>query len=218
MADKLVDIELFPYSKTAKRMLGRVSPIYDKSFIGKWLFEVMGLELDDVGMLVESLRKQCYLEQCTWAMRYWEERYGLPVDESKDLEVRRAAVIDKRGHRVSLTPATLEDILGSLTKRDVAVVENNGQYKFKIQIGEGEALVDYFAVIKKVNTVKPSHLSYLIELPRKGSIKLYFATAMYETKKIVFTDYDRRGVADTVWLVDENGNALADENMNILID
>lgn len=218
MTEKNFDIEHFPKNETAKRMLGRVSPIYGESYVGKWLFEVMGLEMDEARKLVESLRQQCYLEQCTWGMRYWEERYGIEVDETKDLEARRAAVMAKRGKRQPLSPVSLETILEELTGRDVTISENNPQYRFTVQIEEGTTTVDYTAVIKKINTVKPSHLSYSIELPRKGTIKMYFAAAMYEVQNITYTEYDHRGVSDVIWLVDENGNTLADENMNVFVE
>lgn len=38
------DIDKFPESEAAKRMLSRISPIYDNSYVGKWLYEVMGRE------------------------------------------------------------------------------------------------------------------------------------------------------------------------------
>lgn len=212
------DIERFPESESAKRMMSRVSPIYEKSYVGKWLYEVMGLEMDQARQLVESLRQQCFLEQCTWGIRYWEQRYGLEVDETKDLETRRAAVIAKRGRKQPLTPATLEDILEALTGRPVTVDEDNGSYAFKVSIEEGTSTVDYIAVIKKINTVKPSHLAYSIELPRKGTLSMYFAAAVHEMKTVAITEYDDRGVSDVVWLVDELGNTLADENMNVFID
>ena len=153
------DIERFPESESAKQMMSRISPIYENSYVGKWLFEVMGIEWDQARQLVESLRQQCFLEQCTWGIRYWEQRYGLEVDETKDLETRRAAVIAKRGRKQPLTPATLEDILEALTGRPVTVDEDNGNYTFKVSIEEGTSTVDYIAVIKKINTVKPSHLA-----------------------------------------------------------
>lgn len=217
MADKF-DLEHFPKSEAAKRMMSRVSPIYETSYVGKWLFEVMGMEWDSARLLVESLRMQCYIEHCTWGMSYWEQRYGIEPDETKDLEARRATVIAKRGKQQSLTPATLEDLLEELTGRAVTVTEDNPHYRFKVQIGEGDKLVDYVAVITKVNTVKPSHLAYTIELPRKGTLNLYFGTALHEVKTITFTDYDKRGVSDAIWLVDENLNTLADENMNVFVE
>lgn len=217
MADKF-DIEHFPTSESAQRMMNRVSPIYENSYVGKWLFEVMGMEMDTARMLVESLRQQCYLEQCTWGMRYWEQRYGIETDETKDLEARRAIVAAKRGRRRSLTPASLEELLEELTGRKITVTEDNPKYQFTIQVGEGEAVVDYVAVITRVNTVKPSHLTYSIELPRGGKLNLYFGAAMHEVKTITYTDYDKRGVSDAVWLVDENLNTLADENMNVFVE
>ena len=41
---------------------------------------------------------------------------------------------------------------------------------------------------------------------------------MYEVKNIELTDYDRRGVTDAVWLVDELNNTLADENGNVFVE
>ena len=35
-------------SENAKQMIDYVSPIYGKSRIGLWLFQVIGLEIDDV--------------------------------------------------------------------------------------------------------------------------------------------------------------------------
>lgn len=218
MNDKKFDIEHFPTSESAKRMMSRVSPIYDNSYVGKWLFEVMGMELDTARQLVESLRQQCFIEQATWGLRYWEQRYGLETDETKSIEARRAAVIAKRGRREALTPATLEALLEEMTGRTVSVTEQNQQYQFTIQIDEGETVVDYMAVITKVNTVKPSHLAYTIELPRAGTLSLFFGAAIYETKTVTFTEYDHRGVSDVIWLVDENGNVLADEDMNVFVE
>ena len=146
--DKNFDIEHFPKDEAAQRMISRVSPIYEKSYVGKWLFEVMGIEMNQARQLVESLREQCFLEYCTWGMRYWEQRYGIEPDESKDLEARRAAVMAKRGQRGSMTPAALEEILEALTGRNVTVDEDGGNYSFKISIDEGTNVVDYLAVIK----------------------------------------------------------------------
>ena len=39
------DLENFPTSESAKKMLGYVSDgFYDSSYVGKWLFQVMGIE------------------------------------------------------------------------------------------------------------------------------------------------------------------------------
>lgn len=218
MADDKFNLEEFPTNETAKQMISRVSPIYDKSYVGKWLFQVMGLEMDEARALVESLRDQTYLERCTWGMRYWEERYGIEVDETKDLEERRAAVMAKRGSRRPLSPAALEDILETLTGRGVSIEEQNESCSFVVSLDEGDSAVDYTALISKIDAAKPSHLSYTIALPRKGTLTLFFAAAMYEVKTIEYTDYDHTGVTDAIWLVDELLNTLADENGNVFVE
>lgn len=216
--DEKFDLEHFPTTDTAKRMMSRISPIYDRSYVGKWLFEVMGLEMEEARTLVESLRDQCFIERCTWGMRYWEQRYGITPDETKPLEERRQAVIQKRGKAQAMTPATLEQILEALTEREVAVSEDNSNYRFTVSIGEGTSHVDYEAVIKKVNTVKPSHLEYSIELARKGTLNLYMAVASYQSKTVSLSDYDQSGIDDINILVDENNEYLCDEDGNIFVD
>ena len=52
------DIEHFPTSESAKRMLSFVTKgFYDKSYVGKWLYQVMGLELDQpqIDVLLSSV-------------------------------------------------------------------------------------------------------------------------------------------------------------------
>ena len=42
-----IDLERFPWSDSANRMLTYVTKDwYDKSYVGKWIYEVMGRELD----------------------------------------------------------------------------------------------------------------------------------------------------------------------------
>lgn len=52
-----MDLERFPRSDSAKRMLTYVTKgWYDNSYVGKWLYEVMGIGLDQVQELIDELR------------------------------------------------------------------------------------------------------------------------------------------------------------------
>ena len=43
-----INLERFPHSESAKRMLDYVSAdFYGKSYVGKWLYQVMGQEYDE---------------------------------------------------------------------------------------------------------------------------------------------------------------------------
>ena len=86
-----IELDHFPTSESAQRMMSRVSPIYGDSYVGKWIFQVMGIEIDEARRIIGSLRDQCFLDRTTWGIRFWEQRYGIEPDESLSLEDRRAA-------------------------------------------------------------------------------------------------------------------------------
>ena len=218
MAKEDIAIEEFPTSPSAIRMVERVSPIYSESYVGKWIFQVMGIEMDEAWEIIESLRAQCFLESVTWGMRYWEERYGIEVDETKDLEERRAA-IKRAGTRFgAISPAKIESIMSAYIGRTVHVEEDNSHYAFDLQIDEGRSRVDYRALIEKLDSIKPSHLSYRIVLPRTAEQHLFLGHAIHRINTIGFNNYDESGLALLNWLVDENGDTLLDEDGNVLLD
>ena len=67
MKEENFKLETFPTSESAKKMLSYVSQeFYEKSYIGKWLFQVMGLEYDTAREVVEQLPKQFFPETATW--------------------------------------------------------------------------------------------------------------------------------------------------------
>jgi hypothetical protein len=155
-----MNLENFPTSSAAKRMLKTVSPIYDKSYVAKWIFQVMGLEIDEAWKFIEELRLQAFPETATWGILYWEQRYNIPPDDSLSIEERRQRVIIKRGKRSPMNPARIEQFTRDVTGRQTIVTEPDGSYVFSIAILPGEATVDYQALIDTIKSVKPSHLSF----------------------------------------------------------
>ena len=54
-----IDLENFPTSESAQKMLSYVSDgFYDESYVGKWLFQVMGMEYDKALEIVENLDRK----------------------------------------------------------------------------------------------------------------------------------------------------------------
>lgn len=151
------DIEHFPTSAAAKRMLDRVSPIYEQSYVGKWIYQVMGLEIDEARLAFEELRLQAFPETATWGLRYWEDRYGLPTDEARDLEERRAELLSRRGARAPMNPARVENIISSLLNLPVFVTEDVAPYTFAVEIATGERVVDLLRAYERLLEIKPSH-------------------------------------------------------------
>ncbi|MGN0489324.1 MAG: putative phage tail protein [Ruminococcus sp.] len=212
------DLEHFPRNETAKRMVSRVSPIYENSYVGKWLFEVMGIEMEEARALIESIKNQCFPSTATWGLRYWEQRYNIAPDESRDIKERRAAVLAKLTRAEAMTPAALEDILKAATGRQVEVHEGGAPYTFTITIGDGESAVDYGAVAQLVDGAKPSHLAYSFEAPGKGKLTVYIYTAVYIDKGVQLTEYDRHVGSTEDYLIDEAGAILTDEQGRMYVD
>ncbi len=159
------DIEHFPTNPTALRMLSRISPIYDRSYVGKWIFEVMGADMDVVRLRFEELRAQAFPETATWGLIYWEQRYGLPVGSGlSEIEARRRRVLGRRRSRSPMNPKRVEHILSELTGREVIVTENVADYTFRVEIEPGDNAIDIGEAMRRLKQIKPSHQAYRLQV------------------------------------------------------
>lgn len=165
MSKDSFDIEHFPTNPTALRMMSRISPIYDRSYVGKWIFEVMGADMGDVRLRFEELRAQAFPETATWGLMYWEQRYGLPVGSGlSDIEARRRRVLGRRKARAPMNPKRVEHILSELTGREVVVTENVADYTFGIEIRPGDNAIDIGEAMRRLKQIKPSHQAYRLQV------------------------------------------------------
>ena len=156
-----MNLEAFPTSERAQHMMGRISPIYDNSYVGKWIFQVMGEEMDETWLRFEELRAQAHPETATWALPYWEERYGLTPKPSDSQEARRAAIITKRSMRAPMNPARLELIVSQIAGKDVECIENVAPYTFRIVIQDAQGdEVDTVAIIEAIRRGRSSNQTW----------------------------------------------------------
>lgn len=166
------DLENFPPSASAKRMLNYVSGgFYDNSYVGKWLFQVMGQEYDKALEAVESLPEQFFPETATWGLMYHEIKWNLPVRDNLSYEERRRLIYQKRDFRAPMTPYRMEVYLKNATGFEVHVADCNdpGDYgnttnhpnTFEVFfIGDGT--LDVEAVEVLLDKLKLSHTTYLL--------------------------------------------------------
>lgn len=169
---KNFDLEKFPENCVSKRMISRVSPIYERSYVAKWLYEVMGREVDDAEIRFSELREQANPETATWALRYWEQRYGIETNENRSLAARRADIIARRGARAPMNPARVEAILSAMTGRAVHVEENVAPYTIRVDIEAGGEPLDYSAVVDRLKRIKPSHIAFQLFVTADATIKV----------------------------------------------
>ncbi len=202
MSDDHFDIEHFPTSPSAVRMLSRISPIYDKSYVGKWIFEVMGLEMDDVRLRFDELKAQAFPETATWGLVYWEQRYGITGDRNALLEERRRRVIAARSTRSPMNPARVEQIIEGMTGRETTVEEDVAPYTFSVEIEGADSGVDLDAVIARLKKIKPSHQTYELRAthqPEDAVVSVGGAAARYSVTPLPEWVMDH-SVNDTITL------------------
>lgn len=159
-------LEQFPTNDTALQMMQTITGngFYDNSYIGKWLFQVMGMEIEDAVQHIRELPEQAFPQSVTWGIRYQEDKYGIPENTGKSLEERRKQILLQKTFHSPMNPAFLERQVGLIVGHDrISVVENIAPYVFRVEIQEiDESAAIYGDVRRYVRKVKPSHLSLII--------------------------------------------------------
>lgn len=149
-------------SNAAKRMIDYVSPIYDQSYIGLWLFNVIGIELDELNKFCEELYDQAHIDTATWSLPMWEKEYGITPLEDQTIEQRRERLLQIK-KKSAFNPEKLRKLIESMTDVEVEVVENTNKNTFLVRL---KGYVDNLDEVKRqINLMKPAHLVYNISGP-----------------------------------------------------
>lgn len=166
------DLENFPTSESAKKMLSYVSDgFYDKSYVGKWLFQVMGIEYDTALEIAKSLPEQFFPETATWGLMYHEIKWGLPVRHNLPYEERRRIIYEKRDNRAPATPYSMERYLENVTGLKVQIADVHDLGKYSGEVGHpnmfsvtiiGDSSLDLEKIRRIVDKQKQSHTVYTI--------------------------------------------------------
>lgn len=158
------DLEHFPTSPAAVRMMSYITRNwYDKSYVGKWIFQVMGDEIDGTKNIVDSLKYQIFAETATWGIVYHEMRYGIQTDPDKSLDERRREVINRRDHtnRMPWTPYFIKNLVLTMFGLKSNVVDHPRAFAFTLEIlfGANDAVSNPQKIYDYIRRVKPSHLT-----------------------------------------------------------
>lgn len=172
MANEKFDLQEFPTSESAQRMLATVTAgFYDNSYVGKWLYQVMGLEYDEARAIIEELPDQMFPETATWGLMYHEIKWNLPVRNHLSYEERRRLIYEKRDNRAPMTPYRMETSLANVTGFAVHVcdVHDDGGYGFVFThpnifkvVFIGDGTLDSKEVHKQLDKLKQSHTIYTV--------------------------------------------------------
>lgn len=167
------NLENFPLSTSAKRMLSYVTKgWYDRSYVGKWTYEVMGMEVDRAEKYVKELPKQLFVDTATWGLMYHERKYGLPIREDLSFEERRRIIRIHVETKAPMNPWRMEQIIGEVAGCDVHVSDCNdaqnwqehpNRFFVEIHGSDNGDPVDMDTVLKKIYEIKQSHTVFSVQ-------------------------------------------------------
>ena len=169
----VVDLDQFPTSESAKRMLSYISEdFYKDSYVGKWLFQVMGLEWDAAWEIIDSLPEQAFPETATWGLKYHEQKWHLPVREDLDYDTRRKSIYQKRDYRAPMNPYNLEKYLANATGFEVHIEDVHDEHLYGwtpphpntfIVYFEGDGTLDVATAKARLKQLRQSHTTYVLQ-------------------------------------------------------
>lgn len=171
------NIEKFPTSPSARRMLSRVSPVYQRSYVAKWLFEVMGQEVDEMRRRFTELIEQRFPDTVTWGIEYLEHKYSIVPDDSLTLPERRARLKRKKRGGHPLSPWHFEQIIQDRFGIDIDVDETVEHGILHIRTNTNENIGDPKPLYREIIRIKPSHLMVCMDTNAKAEGVLYFGEA-----------------------------------------
>lgn len=138
-----------------------------------------GNELDRIKYALDDLEKQLSPITATWALPFWEDAFGIPVNLNDSYEIRYARIAAKLNIISPLTPHALERILARFAS-DVVVENVPGQYKFIVTFNVTK---DFNAVVDNINRtieeVKPAHLVYEITFGFRTNLQINVSSNQY---------------------------------------
>ena len=173
-------------SPMAQQIIDYVSPIYGNSYVGLWLFQAIGVALDEVCFIAEKLRTETNPATADLLLDYWEDHYGLMRDDSlttKRRQTRLAAHLQSRGPcNPERLAAAVSSALGGAT---VQIRENFAQNTFRVEVLETVTDIEPARAI--LDKKKPAHLLYEIQVIGPAYLESEVKTAVAYTEAESYT-------------------------------
>lgn len=163
-------------SEKAQEMINFITPKFGKSYIGLWLFQVMGIEIDELQLFINEIKKQIVYQTATWGLYYLQQEYQidtnaelleiipgvneeeLPENIKNIITNARAAISVKIKERYPSNPKNVENIIAEIAGRNVSITENTAKNTFDVLLASGNNAYSIKNIMIKINQIKPAHL------------------------------------------------------------
>lgn len=169
-----LDIIHSPEAETFLRMVTK--GFYDNSYIGLWMYEVIGREWDEMRAWAEGMKIEINPQTCTWSVAIWEWVYGIESDETLKLEYRRQRILAKILGTKPINPEVIRRGVAALTGAEVEVEDFSGPYRFDVVMHPTEAPLPYAKVFRYIREIKPAHLAFEAAVETKVDITIEIDT------------------------------------------
>ena len=216
-----MDLENFPTNEVAKDMLTMVSPIYDESYVGKWIFEVMSIYLGQAKETITSMEYQAFVDRATWALMYHEIMHGLEVREDLTYEERRKIIKRKIASEMRCTPYYLGKAIAEGYDQIIRVYDVNDEGKvfsnnsiFEVEFAG--ATSEFHTILESINELKQSQTEYNVTIVYPTERTTIGVGCIVKELRKRRSNYTVEEVEVIDWYVDENDDNLLDEYGHML--
>lgn len=120
-----------------------------------------GAQFDKLDAAVDDLLNQGFVSTATWGLRFWEERYKLPILDNTNYEERRHRILAKKRSN----KANLLEILRAI---EPSIELAWGPLILPFTINFGGDYYDFGELIRVIEEEKPSHLTYSFTIKPAG--------------------------------------------------
>ena len=141
---------------TAQEIIDYVSQIYGESYVGLWVYQVIGLVMGEVLAFAEDLRKEAQPGTAVLLLDQWERHYGIVPDDSMTPAQRQARLMRHTSNRSPASPARLAAAVAGYLGFAVTIEENTADNTFTVVLLDGTA--DLEPVEELLKPMKPAHL------------------------------------------------------------
>lgn len=173
-------------NETAREIIDWVSQLYGDSYVGLWVYQVLGFILGEVRAMTEQLRQEVRPSSAELTLDQWELLYGLTNGSGLTVPQRQARLLERKLRRVPMNPDRLARLVRAMTGCKTKVTENVAPYVFAVRVFYDDAApgFDIRPVIRRIREIRPAHLSFLLIARRSAEGHLYAGCGLVQTKRI----------------------------------
>ena len=121
-------------------------------------------ELNQTQRTIAALEDQLTISTSTHLLPRHERLFGLPVNTTESLVVRRVRVLAKLNTQGTTTAQAIRDMVEIITRREGHVIEHIEEYAFSVLIKllatDGITTANMQEFVRQIEEIKPAHLVF----------------------------------------------------------